>query len=314
MNCSASEIYNILSQYEHIVVTAHVSPDGDAIGSVVAMYQWLISIGKQAVMVIDDDIDDKFDFLDGVTAIKKPADVQVDASFLMVILDCTGPSRIGKAADLIQGKVLNIDHHISNEHFADWEYVLSEQAATCEILTELFHTWQVELTPVMANPLYLGIATDCGFFKFSNTKGHTLRMAASLVDGGAKPNVISEHLDARSLDKLKALSEVLKHIELFADGKVSAISYTPEILKLTGEHTGMYIDYARNVKGVDVAFTVKYVGPNETRVSLRSKTIDVNAVAAVFGGGGHVRAAGCTIPLPLDQAKAAVLQEVEKAL
>ena len=314
MNASAPEIYDILSQYEHIVVTAHVSPDGDAIGSVVAMYQWLKHVGQDAVMVIDDDIDDKFFFLDGVLDIKKPEDVKTDASWLTIVLDCTGPSRIGKAADLIAGKVLNIDHHISNEHFADWEYVLPDQAATCEILTDLFHTWQVEVTSVMANPLYMGIATDCGFFKFSNTKGHTLRMAASLVDAGAQPNVISEHLDARSLDKLKALSEILKHIELFADGKVSSISYTPVILELTGEHTDMYIDYARNIKGVEVAFTVKYINEGETRVSFRSKTVDVNAVAAVFGGGGHIRAAGCTIHLPLEQAKAAVLAEVEKAL
>lgn len=314
MNRSAQEIYAVLRHYEHLVITAHVSPDGDAIGSVVALYHALKGLGKDVHMVIDDTIDDKFFFLSGVDAIKRPEDVTVDPSWLTVVLDCTGLSRIGKAADLAQGKVLNIDHHISNEHFANWEYVLPDQAATCEILAELFQVWQIPLTRDIVDPLYMGIATDCGFFKFSNTKGHTLRMAAALVDAGARPNVISEHLDARSLNTLQALSEVLKHIELFADNKVAGISYTPEILKLTGEHTGMYIDYARNVKGVDVAFTVKYISDTETRVSLRSKSIDVNAIAGVFGGGGHIRAAGCTIQKPLDEAKKLVVKEIEKAL
>lgn len=314
MNRSAQEIYAVLRHYQHIVVTAHVSPDGDAIGSVVALYHALKGLGKDVHMVIDDTIDDKFFFLPGVEAIQKPEDVVVDPSWLTVVLDCTGLSRIGQAAALAQGKTLNIDHHISNEHFANWEYVLPEQAATCEILTELFRLWQIPLTKDIVNPLYMGIATDCGFFKFSNTTGHTLRMAAALVDAGAQPNIISEHLDARSLDKLKALSEVLQHIELFGDNRISCISYTPEILKLTGEHTGMYIDYARNVKGVDVAFTVKYISDTETRVSLRSKAVDVNAIAGVFGGGGHIRAAGCTIQKPLAEAKELLVKEIEKAL
>ena len=135
-------------------------------------------------------------------------------------------------------------------------------------------------------------------------------MAAVLVDCGARPNSISEHLEAQSMVKLHALSEVLRHIELFDDKHVAGITFTPEVLKYTGEHTGSYIDYARNVKGVDVAFTVKYISAQETRVSLRSKTVDVNAIAAVFGGGGHVRAAGCTIYEPLLTAKKMVVKEI----
>jgi phosphoesterase RecJ-like protein len=292
------------------MLTAHVSPDGDAIGSLLALYHWLKEQGKQVVMVVDDDIDDKFKFLDGAEAIQKPNAVHTDGQWLYVVLDATSADRCGKAADLIQGKVLNIDHHISNEHFADWEFVRPDVAATGEALTALFLEWGVGMTAAMAQALYMAIATDCGFFKFSNTTGHTLRMAANLVDAGAAPNTISEHLEAQSLIKLRALSEVLKHIELFAGNTVAGISFTPEVLKHTGEHTGGYIDYARNVKGVDVAFTVKYISDNETRVSLRSKTVDVNAIAAVFGGGGHVRAAGCTIAEPLSKAKKMLVKEI----
>lgn len=314
MNCSAQEIYTLLRHYDKILLTAHVSPDGDAIGSLLALWHWLQLQGKKAVMVIDDDIDDRYDFLDGLQYINKPEQVETDDSWLTVVLDATGLGRIGQSEKLIRGKVLNIDHHISNEHFAQWEYVRPDCAATGEILTYLFDLWQRDWNTAMADALYTAIATDCGFFKFNNTTGHTLRMAALLVDHGARPDFISEHLDARSLEKLKALSQVLEHLELFDDGRISCLSYTPEVLKITGEHTGMYMDYARNVKGAEVAFTVKYVSDKETRVSLRSKGIDVNAVAAVFGGGGHVRAAGCTLDKPLDEAKKLIVKEIEKRL
>lgn len=314
MNCSIQEIYTLLRHYDNILITAHVSPDGDAIGSMLALWHWLQDQGKKAVMALDDDIDERFDYLDGLQYITRPETVQTDASWLTVILDATGLDRIGKVADLVKGKVLNIDHHISNEHFAQWEYVRPDCAAAGEILTEIFNQWHVDWSLGMTNALYTAIATDCGFFKFNNTTGHTLRMAALLVDAGAQPDIISEHLDARSLDKLHALSKVLEQLELFDKGRISCLAYTPEVLKLTGEHTGMYIDYARNIKGVDVAFTVKYVSDEETRVSLRSKGPDVNAVAAVFGGGGHVRAAGCTIAKPLDEAKKMVIKEIEKHL
>lgn len=314
MNSSIQEIRRVLEHYDHIVVTAHVSPDGDAIGSTLALYGWLRSLQKEVVVVLDDDVDEKFSFLKDYAAIQKPDAVQTDASWLTVVLDATDMKRLGAAASLAKGNVLNIDHHISNQHFADWEYIRPDFAAAGEILTDLFLAWNVPIDAAWADALYLAIATDSGFFKFSNTTGHTLRMAATLVDAGARPNVISEHLEARSLAKLQALSEVLRHIELFGNNTVAGLAFTPELLQYTGEHTGSYIDYVRSVKGVDAAFTVKFINESETRVSLRSKTVDVNAIAAVFGGGGHVRAAGCTIAAPLDEAKKMVVKEILKTI
>ena len=314
MNSSIQEIRRVLEHYDHIVVTAHVSPDGDAIGSTLALYGWLRSLQKEVVVVLDDDVDEKFSFLKDYAGIQKPDAVQTDDSWLTVVLDATDMKRLGAAASLAKGNVLNIDHHISNQHFADWEYIRPDFAAAGEILTDLFLAWNVPIDAAWADALYLAIATDSGFFKFSNTTGHTLRMAAALVDAGARPNVISEHLEARSLAKLQALSEVLRHIELFGNNTVAGLAFTPELLQYTGEHTGSYIDYVRSVKGVDAAFTVKFINESETRVSLRSKTVDVNAIAAVFGGGGHVRAAGCTIATPLDEAKKMVVKEILKTI
>lgn len=314
MEISSEEIKSLLEHYDNIMLTAHVNPDGDAIGSLVALREWLALLGKKVIIAIDDTIEDKFLFLQGVDQIVRPETVVTDDSWLTVILDATAAERTGSAVQCIKGKVLNIDHHISNEHFADYEYIRADFAATGEILTDLFQRWDVLITSSMANALYLAIATDCGFFKFSNTTGHTLRMAADLLDAGAKPNHISEQLEERSLVKLRAISEVLKHIELFANNRISGITFDTELLKFTGEHTGGYIDYARSVKGSEVAFTIKYIKDKESRVSLRSKSVDVNSIAAVFGGGGHIRAAGCTINMNLLDAKKHLVKEILKAL
>lgn len=314
MNCTPDLVKEKIMVSEHVLVTAHVSPDGDAIGSVAAFGELLRHWGKDVHIVIDDDIEEKFHFLPEVGTIKKPADVTTDSTWLTVILDATSKSRTGRVAELMKGDIVNIDHHVSNDHEADVEYILPDYAATAEIIASLCQAWKETITSTMADALYLGIATDCGFFKYSNTKSHTLLTAAHLVSCGARPQIISEHLEETTMVKLKALSEVLKHIDIVAAGKAAGITFTPELLSYTGEHTGGYIDYARNVKGVDIAFTVKYISDEETRVSLRSKRTDVNAIAAVFGGGGHIRAAGCTIKAPLREARAKVLAEIEKAL
>lgn len=138
---------------------------------------------------------------------------------------------------------MNLDHHVSNEHFAQWEYFKSDYAATGEILTCLFDQWHITCPRPSPMPLY-GHRHGLRLLQVQQHDGHTLRMAAILVDNGAQPDVISDHLDARSLNKLRALSKVLDQLELFADGRISCLSYTPELLSVIGEHTGIYIDYA----------------------------------------------------------------------
>ena len=164
MNSSIQEIRHILEQYDHIAVTAHVSPDGDAIGSTLALYGWLRALQKDVVVVLDDEVDEKFSFLQDYDAIQKPDAVQTDASWLTVVLDATDMKRIGAAASLAKGKVLNIDHHISNQHFADWEYIRPDFAAAGEILTDLFLAWNVPIEASWADALYMAVATDSGYF------------------------------------------------------------------------------------------------------------------------------------------------------
>ena len=210
MNGTPEELRALFERHDSFLLTAHVSPDGDALGSLAALSLWLKGKGKKVITVIDDSIDDKFFFIEECQHILRPSDVEAETGRIGVVLDATDPSRTGETATLLGDYTVNIDHHVSNAHFADCEYILTDCAATGEILTDLFLKWQEEITPSMADALYMAIATDCGFFKFSNTTGHTLRCAAALVDAGARPNRISEHLEETTLVKTRALSQVLQ--------------------------------------------------------------------------------------------------------
>lgn len=316
-------LHRELEKAYSILLTVHVSPDGDAIGSLLAMYEALTAKGKAVTMVIDDKVPHKYTFLPLVRQIKTADEVfgktgQSDTSAawdLMVILDASTFERIGlvgRAAAAIP--TVNIDHHISNSRFAKMLYLKADFAATGEILTDLFLAWHWEITPSMAEALYLAIGTDCGFFRYSNTTAHTLEMGAECVRRGAHPNIISEAVEAVSLKRLEITQKALQTISFAAEGQIGFIALDRELMAEAADDTDGYVDLVRQVDTVDVAVLLKAVDHQHTRVSLRSKRTDVNAVAAVFGGGGHIRAAGCTIDKPLVKARAELCRVLEAAL
>ena len=161
--------------------------------------------------------------------------------------------------------------------------------------------------------LYTGLATDTGFFRFSNAASHTYRAAADLLDAGAQPNVISEALEVKPLQTVKDLGEALSQMEMFADGKASGIFLT-QAQTARMESTESFIGHIRVIDGVDVAVVLKCKEPELCRVSMRSKHVDVSRIATEFSGGGHVRAAGCTLKMPFEQAKATIMEAIEKAI
>ena len=163
----------------------------------------------------------------------------------------------------------------------------------------------------MGNALYMAIATDCGFFKFSNTTANTLKMASRCVAAGARPNVISETIEAVSAARLELTKQVMQTIAFYKDNRVATIELSPEVMFILGDDTDGFVDIIRNVDTVDVAILLKGESPNRTRISLRSKGTDVNAIANHFGGGGHIRAAGCTIEGSIDEAKSRLLEVIK---
>lgn len=312
---SKSDIKDMLAKAEHLVLTVHVSPDGDAIGSMAALYEYLMGQGKSVTMVVDDEVPSKFRFLSVMAHIK---DVSQEASILdgleqpdlVVVLDASTRERIGKVAAWCQTPILNIDHHISNSQFADYLYLDAEAAATGEILADLFMTWQAKVTPAMANALYLAMGTDSGFFKYSNTTAHTLQMGAYCLEKGAQPDLVSEQAEEITVKALEGMKEALQTVTFHKNGHVACMSVPYALMEKVQGQTDGFIEWIRHVDTVDIAILLKEKEPGQTRVSLRSKGADVNRVAAVFGGGGHIRAAGCSISLPLEEAKKKLLEAI----
>lgn len=314
MKINLTEVADKLKSAQKIIITAHVSPDGDAIGSSLALMQILKGYNKDVDIFIDDAIPFKFDILPYSKTLKHLTDNQEKIKAdLLVILD-TQIDRVGHVAEIVEAPILNIDHHITNEgEGVDWLFLNHKAAATCEIIYELTKILQCELTLDIAHCLYAGLATDTGFFNYANTKPSTLRAAADLIELGVKPNVIAEEMERKSLADFKGLAETLKTVEFFFNGKVSGLFVSEEIAHLVDSTEGI-IDLIRVIDGVEIAFLLTCKSKDLCRVSMRSRTIDVSAIARNLGGGGHIRAAGCSIGAPFMIAKQILLKEIEKAI
>ena len=313
-NCTLEEIAALLLAQDKLVLCPHVSPDGDALGSTLALKMALEKAGKKVAVMVDDDVPKAFGFLPQIDCFVKPAGGEVLEADLLVVLDASSLDRIGKVAQAVKAKaVANIDHHISNTQFADYLYLNTEAAATAEILCNLVEKFGITPDKDLATCLYTGIYTDCGSFRYANTTPGTMRAAAKLLEYGARPNEISDALGTNTRANIEMLGKVLQTLAFYNDGKISALEINSDLYD-KDVNTDNFISFARYIEGVDVAVLFKAVEPAVTRVSMRSQDTDVAAIALSFGGGGHVRAAGCTVELPLEQAKAKVLEAIGKAL
>jgi phosphoesterase RecJ-like protein len=314
MEITSAALWKLLRQHSSFILTTHVSPDGDAVGSMLAMYEMLCSMGKSVEMVIDDTVAKKYQFLRYFNDFKTTEDTFNRCPDLLISLDASDRARSGRVLDLVQAPILNIDHHISNTKFADYVYLRPSCAANGEILAALMLKEQINISADMANALYLAIATDCGFFKFANTKKHTLEMASKMIEFGAQPAIISNAIEARSLCYVHYLGKVLETLETYEEGKIAGIVITANIMTLLEGDTDSFVDYPRSINTAEIAFVLKCLSDKVTRVSLRSKNIDVNKIAACFGGGGHIRASGCTINENAETAKTLLLEAIRAGM
>ncbi|WP_303840575.1 bifunctional oligoribonuclease/PAP phosphatase NrnA [Selenomonas ruminantium] len=312
MQISLTETAAELKAHERIVITAHVNPDGDAIGSSLGLMHALKALGKEVQVFIDDDIPAAFSVLPGYELIGKPEEGQNIPADLLVAVDVS-LDRIGRVKEAVNAPTLNIDHHITNDGQADKLYLDGNAAATAEIIYQLIEELGVPCTQEMAMCLYTGLAMDTGWFRFSNTTPNTMRVAAALLACGAQPHVISEALEQRPFAEVQSLAFALLKIELLAGGKVAGICLDHASLQEHEAPEGL-IGMVRVIEGVDIAFTLKEKEPGLCRVSLRSKGVDVTKIALKFGGGGHVRAAGCTIEKPCAEARIELVKAIMQVL
>ena len=310
MKITLNEAAEKISNAEKILVTAHINPDGDAIGSTLAMLQILRALNKKVCAYIDDKLPKNFITLPFAEEIQKPAENEKISADLMIILD-TAPDRIGKVIDITDAPILNIDHHVTNKNEENFLYVEPQAAATCEIIFKLTKILGVKISEEIAICLYTGLATDTGFFNYSNTKPATFRAAAELVECGVKPNLVAEQVEKRTAREVQVTAAAIQTAKLFYGGKVVGMFIDENLAKKTDTTEGL-IDLIRVIDSVEVAFLLTCKGENLCRVSMRSKTVNVSEIAQKLGGGGHVRAAGCTLETNFADAKNILLHTIGK--
>ena len=234
-----------------ILITAHIQPDGDAIGSTLALMQMLRALGKKAQIFIDDTVRKNLQVLPHFEEIRRPKDGEKFDADLMIVLD-TSIERIGNVRKLTDAPILNIDHHVTNKNDLGDLYVETKAAATCEIIFKLAGELDAPITPEIATCLYTGLATDTGFFQFSNTRAETLAIAAELIRCGVSPHFISEQLEKKSLAEVRGLSAALNSLKMFYDDKVAGMFIDHATAK-TFDSTEGFIDEIRVIDTVDVA-------------------------------------------------------------
>lgn len=310
----AWEVVQALSEARFVLITSHRSPDGDALGSELALWEMCALLGRQAVVVNRDPHPASLAFLPNLEKVQVVEEVPPELlaqADLAVFLECPGVERPG-FPELLAKPLVNVDHHLDNPLYGAVNFVDPEAPAVGEMLLAVADAARLPLTPTMATCLYTALVTDTGDFRYSNATPRAFAAAQRLVEAGAQPAVIAEalndHVPARVI-RLQAL--VLGTLELHADGQVAIITCTADMLQAAGafpEDTEDMINIVRTIDGVKVAVFFKAFAANTVRVSLRSKgPINVQKLAAHFGGGGHENASGLTFHGNLQQARAAIL-------
>jgi len=312
-----NDIVQLITESSSIALITHVNPDGDAIGSTIALMHALDKIGKLVDVYCQDLVPSRLNFLTGVKRIKRP-DQSTKNYDLAIALDCSDPERMGTCISIMgrAKRTANIDHHVSNTSYANINVVDEEAAATGEIVYHLITLLEIEPNKSIAEALYTAIVSDTGRFSFSNTTPKTHRIIANLIEWGADVVELSNLLfNSHTLEWVRLLGQAINTLEIYHEGKVAIMHITQEMMNKTGaseEHSSGIIQYAKDIMGVELAALLREVDNSTIKVSLRSQSIiDVSLLAQEFGGGGHKRAAGCTINLPLIQAQKNLMKVID---
>lgn len=316
-----NQVIEAIKKYKRFLITAHVNLEGDSLGSQLAMKELLEKLGKNAFIYDSDPVPEHYKFL------PKAGDVmnKIDESAVFdaaLVLDCPTLRRTGKVAGFIKDKfIINIDHHISNEKFGKINWVDAEASSAGEMVYALFKKMGLAPTKEAALYLYIAILTDTGSFNYENTSSVTHEIAGELLGYGLDPALVSEQVyERRSIEDIKLLGEVLSSIKVTKEGDVAYLEVTRKMLKDTGADIAKsegLVNYARSIDKVRVAMLFREDSKvrDSIHVSFRSKgDIDVNAIAQVFGGGGHAKASGCVITGAISEAEKKVLEKVEEIL
>ncbi len=311
------DVTELIEKQQNFAITTHIRPDGDGLGSSLALNWILRSLGKNSEVIICDPVPHAYQNLPGADQIRVVPDIDCNYDGVFVI-ECSDVTRPGLPS-LSNQFVVNIDHHTTTELFGNINWIDSTAAAVGEMVYNLAKAMGVKITAEIASGIYAALLTDTGSFHFSNTSERTFKIASELVRFGAQPAKLSQAIFYQyPYSKIKLTGAVLSTLQRDDTGKVAWVRMTKEAMQesnATEEDTDGIINYPLTVGEVEAAAFFREL-PNDTiRVSLRSKNrVNVAQVAEHFGGGGHKNAAGFTLPATYDELSRTVLIKLKEAV
>jgi phosphoesterase RecJ-like protein len=311
------QIVNAIRERQRFVVTSHARPDGDAIGSAMAMAYALGDLGKEARVVSRDPVPPQFETCPGVDRVIV-TDHVADPGDAVIVMECGELARPG-IAGLDRGFVINIDHHPGNAMYGALNWFDVSAAACGEMVFDLIHALGVPLTREIATHVYVAVLTDTGSFHYSNITPRTFEIARLCTEAGVDPAAIARDVyDSNRIGRLKLFRAVLNGMQLDSTERVATMAVTRQMAADCGatyEDTEGLVNFPLSAREVLAVVFFKENAAEDWRVSLRSKgSIDVNAVAKEFGGGGHKNASGCSVRGTYEQWKPVFEQKVTAAI
>ncbi|AIQ64407.1 exopolyphosphatase [Paenibacillus stellifer] len=319
---SLRQTKQFLLDHDDFLVVSHIQPDGDAVSSTLAV-GWLLScLGKKFSMLNEGPIPTRMNYLWEADKIANMSVNPPERTFSNVIcVDCADFQRVGLTQRYFEpgASIVNIDHHPTNNGYGAVQLIKPDAAATAEILYDLLKTFDIAWNIDIATALYTGLLTDTGGFRYTNTTPKVMEAASDLLSHGVKgPELAETLLEEMTLPQVKVLSRALQTLEMSPNGDVAWVSVTPQDMLDCGaanEDLEGIVNYPRNIRGVEVGMLFKVIHDQAVKVSFRSAgKVNVAALAQTFGGGGHTRAAGAKVDLPLEQAIPHVVKEVSRLL
>ena len=314
------QIDSSIKNSKNILLVSHINPDGDTLGSMCGMYSFIKdNYKKKCDMVCVSDIPVTYNFIPYINEVKNISEYDLSREYdLVITLDVASIDRCADAKILFDKakKTINIDHHQTNPSYADINLVISDASATAEVLVDLFFSLKLKVSLETAICLYVGILTDTGSFKFSNTKENTMICASKLLGIGVNPaEVYQKCYESQSKDMVLFQSYCINKAEFCNDNKIAyTIVYTKDLEKFNNkgeDFTDGLTEKLRAIVSTEIAFVVKEIGAGVSKVSMRSKEKDIAQVCSAFGGGGHKLAAGSVIKANPEKAVKMILSEIK---